>query len=226
MIIKTLVSGVLICLPWSGSLAQELPDISALSLETFKETFNCSAPSNDVEKHACTTIDMFETADTPDLNVFKQATVSKNVRLLGVASVFGESEVPGEQALGDYAHFYLAHFEARKSANFHEKVWFADGATAIYIWPTREQEKQIINSAVETLLNGTIDRDNAAISYALKTDFGIDKIKTSMGKSLLVSDSTSYLRQSGNTLVLLYLTKGDSGRDKYLVSAISLESKL
>jgi len=201
-----------------------LPDIRTQQLAEITSTLGCSKPATPAARAGCAIAREFADAGKPDDHVLKDSSELKGRRWLGVTVVWGEPDLGAKEVRRSSPYLNLFLLGARYSDNFHQQVSFTNGYAPTHIAPTAEDEVPVVNSAVQALLNGKLDKTNAAVRFAQATELKFVPVQESSGKSLILGGTRTFLRQRNATLYMIDLPT--SGKPKYRLSTLQLKDAL
>ena len=217
-----------LCAPVSVVEAEEeqLADVSVENLSAIREKLDCQKTADTAAKLGCTILKEFSDAGKPDPRLLKESNRGSGRRWVGVTVVSGEVNLDGKEFPRKSPYINLIVLGARYSNNFHRKISFENGYAPMYIWPTRAEEVKYIQHASEALLRDEIDEDNLAIQFARSVEMKFSPVRESTGKSLLLGNRGTFLRQRDKTLYLFEIGTSKSGSSKLWLSRIDLNHEL
>lgn len=217
-----------LCAPVSVVEAEEeqLADVSVENLSAIREKLGCKKTADTTAKLGCTILKEFSDAEKPDPRLLKESNQLSGRRWVGVTVVSGETNLDGQEFPRKSPYINLIVLGARYSSNFHQKISFENGYAPMYIWPTRVEEVKHIQHASKALLQNEIDEDNLAIRFARSVEIKFSPARESTGKSILIGNRSTFLRQRDKTLYVFEIGASKSGTSKFWLSRIDLNHEL
>lgn len=201
-----------------------LADIQPKDIELIQKQLVCHKPATPAANTGCSIVKEFISATRPDDSVLKEKTPIKGQRWLGITVNTAKPAAEREEYTRPYPYINLVILARQHSDNFHEKIYFPNGMSATYIWPTREQEVKLIEDAAEKLQNQIVDTKNPAVAFAETVEHEFEPLQQSAATSVLLGNPNRFLRQSGDTLYLIEKEELEGSGINYLLSRVSLKN--
>lgn len=199
------------------------PDITETQLQAIAAKFECDKPKNAVAEMGCQTLQDFSKASSPDPKLI-ESYERKESRWVGPSAIWGGPGKTEVKRPSPYLNLFL--FCTRYTRDFHEKIYYPTAQALINIGPETPKEIDSIEKAVLDLRKGNVDRSTAVIQFAETYDPSTYYYVTekTQGKSFI--NGGTYIRQKQDRLYFVDIAKDWNGKERYLISTISLGNKL
>lgn len=192
-------------------------DVTPATLATIADELGCKKAVKREAIAGCAILAEFALAGTPDSAILKADGGLKGKRLLGRTIVSDRSDKPTFAFKATTPFEVLMVLGSRYSANFHRKMYFAEGFGYAYIWAVNERQEAMIAQASKDLQQGVVGADSAPATFARRYDLEFLPTRASTGKSVFIGDGTM-LRQRGNMLYVLGIGESRGGTPIYYLS--------